>query len=117
MSQPAVSKMLKRLDDRWRAENLAIVGREKARLTRQRQAVINKASIAFHESRGERIRKTQRTVRRQNAETVVKEMTAETSPGDPRFLEIVRKTVADEMRAVPRSIAVYRCPRALQGRH
>ena len=30
----------------------------------------------------------------------MKELTVETSAGDPRFLEIVRKTVADGMRSV-----------------
>ena len=100
VTQPAVSKMLKRLDDRWLAEDRAVRGREKARLTRQREATIKKAFIAFDESRGERVRKTQRTVRSQTSETVVKEITAETSAGDPRFLEIVRKAVGDGMRSV-----------------
>ena len=100
VSQAAVSKILKRQDDRWLAENLAAVGREKAKLTRQRDAVIKRGFIAFDESLGERVRKTQRKVRGQKSETIVTEMTVEMSAGDPRYLETVRKAVADGMRAV-----------------
>jgi len=100
MTQGGVSQMLKRLDDRWLAEHLATAGRQLARFTRQREAIIKRAIIAFDESRGERVRQTRRTVRSQKSETVVKEVTAETSAGDPRFLETVRKAVADGMRAV-----------------
>ena len=100
VTQPAVSKILRREDDRWLAENRVTAGRQLARLTRQREAAIKKAFIAFDESRGERVRKTQRKVRGQNAETIVTEMTVEMSAGDPRYLETVRKAVADGIRAV-----------------
>ena len=100
ISQPAVSKILQRVDDRWVAENRQTIGRQQAKLLRQSEAVFNRAIVAFDESGGERVRRSQRKIRgATGSETMVTDLTAETSVGDPRHLEVARKTVADRLRA------------------
>lgn len=100
ISQPAVSKILRREADRWIADNRQTIGRQQAKLMRQGEAVFNRAIVAFDASQGERVRRSQRQIRgATGAETMVTILTAETSVGDPRHLEVARKTVVDRLRA------------------
>ena len=100
ISQSAVSQILRRVDERWAQENLDVVGRHKAAEARKLDHVHREALRAWEESKAQKTRRRQRKTESGSSPLggTVAEVTVEDSHGDPRFLEIARKAVADQAR-------------------
>lgn len=97
VSQPAVSKIIRRADERWLSEN-------RDRVTRYKAEHLRKLTHLFREyMRGWEASQHQRTRRRQRKTDgmtmgpggAVAEVIVEDSHGDPRYLEGARRVLAD----------------------
>jgi hypothetical protein len=96
ISQPAVSKVLQRADDRA----LATMHRERVRhlvrVYRCREYVYREASAGWQRSATDRERRVQRRVVRPDGATVTTvTLQSETQAGDPRFLQAMAATLRD----------------------
>src|SRR5262245_42867621 len=97
VSQAAVSKILKRIEERQLRELAATIDRHKARQTLRLEHQYSQAMKAWEES------KADSTVRRQRKAQpgaggdghAVAEVVVETQHGNPRYLEQARKALAD----------------------
>ncbi len=100
ISQSAVSQILRRVDDRWAQENLAVIGRHKAAEARKLDHVHREALRAWEESKAQKTRRRQRKTEGASSRSggTVAEVTVEDSHGDPRFLETARRALADRAR-------------------
>jgi predicted transcriptional regulator len=99
VSQAAVSKMLHRADERALQELTAAVQRQKVRQTQRLERVIREAMRAWAESKGDATRRRQRKSETdggapRGAQTVA-EVVIDTRHGDPRYLDVIRKALAD----------------------
>ena len=98
ISQPAVSKLLRRVEDRILRELTAAVERQKARHTLRLEHLYAEALRAWEQSKQDATRRRQRkTVGRAGGATgaTVAELVVEEQHGDPRYLEEGRKALAD----------------------
>ena len=98
ISQPAVSKLLRRVEDRILRELTAGVERQKARHTLRLEHLYAEALRAWEQSKQDATRRRQRkTVGRAGGATgaTVAELVVEEQHGDPRYLEEGRKALAD----------------------
>ncbi len=100
ISQSAVSQILRRVDDRWAQENLAVIGRYKAAEARKLDHVHREAIRAWEASKAQKTRRRQRKTEGASSRSggTVAEVTVEDSHGDPRFLETARRALADRAR-------------------
>jgi hypothetical protein len=97
LSQPGVSKILQRIEERlwedlrWRADRM------KARQSLQLEHLYAQAVRAWKASQLEGVRRRQRKThgRESGAETTVAELVSESRHGDPRFLDEARRVLAD----------------------
>ena len=104
LSQPAVSKLLHRLEDRTLRECQGQVTREKARQALRLEHLVREAMQGWERSKTEATRRRQRKAERagrggRGAGETVAEIVVEGRDGDPRFLEVARRTLGD-LRAV-----------------
>jgi DNA-binding MarR family transcriptional regulator len=96
ITQPAVSKILRRLEDRLLADLSYKVERQRAQQTLRLQYLYGEAMEAWRASKQEAVRRRQRqTTGGEGTSATVAEIVAENQHGDPRFLEVGRKALAD----------------------
>src|SRR5262249_5918979 len=97
ISQPAVSQILRRVDERWLQENVDRVARHKAEATRRLQLLYGEAMRAWEASKAQRTRRRQR----KTAGTADGRGGAgaggsvDDSHGDARYLEAARRVLTD----------------------
>jgi predicted transcriptional regulator len=114
VSQAAVSKMLQRADERALRDLTTTIERQKVRQTQRLERVIREATRAWEQSKGEATRRRQRKRARDGdsdgAETVA-EVVVDTRHGDPRYLDAIRKALADVRKVwgldAPQQVAVH----------
>ena len=102
ISQPAVSKLLARADERALADLSSRVERQKVRQTQRLERVFAESMRAWERSKADTTRRRQRQSARDGRGTntgagnhTVAEVVVETKHGDPRYLETARKAMSD----------------------
>ena len=97
VSQAAVSKILARVEGRRLGELTAVVDRQKVRHTLRLEHIIAEGLHAWEESKTDATTRRQRKTRggASQAAATVSEMVAENRHGEPRYLEVVLKALAD----------------------
>jgi predicted transcriptional regulator len=97
ISQAAVSKLLKRVEERILRELVDTIERHKARQTLRLEHHYAEAMRAWEESKADTTRKRQRKTQPGSggAAATVAEVVVENQHGDPRYLEVARKALAD----------------------
>jgi predicted transcriptional regulator len=100
VSQPAVSKILKRVELRLLRELTTTVERQKVRHTVRLEHLFAEAIRAWEASKGDSTRRRQRKTQGEPARpgATVAEIVIENRHGDPRYLEEARKALADHRR-------------------
>jgi hypothetical protein len=97
ISQPAVCKLLRRVETRLLRELAETVGRQKARQALRLEHLFAEAMRAWHESKTDTTRRRQRqTQGGGGAGATVAELIVENQHGDPRYLDEARKALADQ---------------------
>jgi hypothetical protein len=97
ISQPAVSKLLKRIETRLLRELAETVGRQRARHALRLEHLYAEAMRAWNESKADSTRRRQRkTQGGQSPQASVAEIVSENQHGDPRYLDEARKALADQ---------------------
>ena len=84
ISQPAVSKILRRLGARWARENKALLDQHRFEAATTLRRLLREASEEWQRSRAAHVRKRQR---KQEGGKVLSEVWIDETPGDPRFLD------------------------------
>jgi DNA-binding CsgD family transcriptional regulator len=96
ISQPAVSKILRRLEERLLADLAWKIERQRARHTVRLEFIYGEAVRAWHASKQEALRRRQRkTEGSENGGATVAEIVSENRHGDPRYLDEARKVLSD----------------------
>ena len=97
ISQAAVSKLLTRIEGRVLRELAETIERHKARQTLRLEHQYAEAMRAWEESKADTTRKRQRKTQggAGGADATVAEVVVENQHGDPRYLEVARKALAD----------------------
>jgi predicted transcriptional regulator len=97
ITQPAVSKILARAEDRILRDLTAVVAQQKARQTLRLEHLYRESMLAWDESKSDATRRVQRKTQTGTGGTgaTVAELVVETQHGDPRFLDVGRKVLAD----------------------
>jgi transcriptional regulator with XRE-family HTH domain len=97
VSQAAVSKILRRVEERVLRELRAVVEHQKVRHTWRLEHLFAEAMRAWGDSKADTTRRRQRKSQDGSggAGTTVAEIVSENQHGDPRFLEEARKALAD----------------------
>jgi predicted transcriptional regulator len=100
VSQPAIHKIIRRIEDRAFQELAHRLEQEKAKQTLQLQYLVAESLQAWEQSTGDATRRRQRKTTGSAADggATVAEVTSETQYVDPRFLEEARKILADVRR-------------------
>ena len=100
ISQPAVSKMQRRIEERLLADRAHQIDRQRARQTLQLTYLYGQALNAWHASQQDSLRKRQRkSDGGDRGATTFAEMVSENRHGDPRYLAEARAALKD-LRAV-----------------
>lgn len=96
ISQPAVSKILRRLEERLLLDVAMKVERQRARQTMRLEFLYAEALRAWRQSQEDGLRKRQRKSGLAGGDgQTVAEIVSEHRYGDPRFLDEARRTLAD----------------------
>ncbi len=97
ISQAAVSKLLKRVEERMLRELAETIERHKARQTLRLEHQYAEAMRAWDDSKADATRKRQRKTQGGSggADATLAEVVSENQHGDPRYLEVARKALAD----------------------
>jgi predicted transcriptional regulator len=96
ITQPAVSKMVRRIEERAFEEFATVLARRKARHTLRLDHIYAEAMAAWERSKADATRRRQRkTVGGSTGTATVAELVVENEHGDPRYLEEARKALAD----------------------
>jgi predicted transcriptional regulator len=101
ISQPAVSKLLARADERALADLSSRVERQKVRQTQRLERVFAEAMQAWERSKADTTKRRQRQSAGDGGTNTgpgnhtVAEVVVETKHGDPRYLETARKAMGD----------------------
>ena len=97
ISQPAVSKMLRRLEERVLRELAEDGDRQKARQTNRLEHLYTEALGGWEHSKADATRRRQRKteVGTNGGGATIAELVVENRHGDPRFLDLGRKILAD----------------------
>ena len=97
VSQPAVSKMLKRIEERLLTDVAWRVDRQRARQTLRLEFIYRQAIQGWRASEAEGLRRRQRKTDGpgKHGGTTVAELISEHRNGDPRFLDEARRALAD----------------------
>jgi hypothetical protein len=97
ITQPAVSKLLKRIETRLLRELADTVQRQKARQAMRLDHLFAEAIRAWHESKVDTTRRRQRqTQGGDGAGSTIAELVVENQHGDPRYLDEARKALTDQ---------------------
>jgi hypothetical protein len=111
ISQPAVSKIMRRLEERLLADVAWSAERQRARQSFRLEFLYREGVAAWQASKEDGVRKRQRKSDSEAGTSVtVAELVSENRHGDPRYLDEARKALSD-LRAVwginaPESIAI-----------
>ena len=97
ISQAAVSKLLKRVEERALRDLSGVVQRQKARQALRLEHIYSESMRAWERSKAESTRRRQRKTQPGpgGSGTTVAEITVEAQHGDPRFLDEARRALAD----------------------
>lgn len=95
ISQPAVSKILRRAFERLLASNEAAVEMERARQAMRLNYLYGESMEAWNKSKEDEVRRRQRKSDGDGRSQVVAELVSENRHGDPRHLELARRVLAD----------------------
>jgi transcriptional regulator with XRE-family HTH domain len=97
VSQAAVSKILRRVEERVLRDLRAIVERQKARHSMRLEHLYAESMRAWGDSKVDSTRRRQRKTQAGTGSggTTVAEVVSENQHGDPRYLEEARKSLAD----------------------
>lgn len=96
ISQPAVSKIVRRVEDRLLADLAYKADRQRARQTLRLEHVYGQAMQAWQDSKQEGLRRRQRKTEHDGGTgSTVAELISENRHGDPRYLDEARKALAD----------------------
>lgn len=96
VTQPAVSKMLRRVEVNTWNELVRARGRHKVRTTLRLEFLFREAMHAWEQSKADATRRRQRKTQSGTHESAtIAELVTENQHGDPRYLEQARKTMAD----------------------
>lgn len=96
ISQPAVSKIERRIEERLLADAAYQAERQRARQTLQLRYIYGEALDAWHASKADAVRRRQRKAEGVGAAGgSVAGVVAENQHGDPRYLEVARKALGD----------------------
>ena len=101
ISQPAVSKLLARADERALADLSSRVERQKVRQSQRLERVFAESMRAWERSKEDTTKRRQRQTARDGGTNAgagnqsVAEVVVETKHGDPRYLETARKAMGD----------------------
>jgi transposase len=96
ITQPAVSQMVRRMEERAFEDFATVLARRKARQTLRLDHVYAEAMAAWERSKADTTRRRQRkTVGGSTGTATVAELVVENEHGDPRYLEEARKALAD----------------------
>ena len=97
ISQAAVSKLLKRVEERILRELAEAIERQKARQTLRLEHQYAEAMRAWEQSKADATRKRQRKTQggAGGSDSTVAEVVVQNQHGDPRYLEVARKALAD----------------------
>ena len=97
ISQPAVSKLLRRVEERVLTELRTLVERQKVRHTMRLEHLFAEAMRAWADSKADTTKRKQRRTQGQSGGdgATVAEITTESQHGDPRYLDEARKLLAD----------------------
>jgi hypothetical protein len=96
VTQAAVSKILNRVETRIFKDRIALIERQRTQQTLRLEHLYSEGMRAWERSKGETTRRRQRRVQdgRKQGPTVA-ELVVETEHGNPQFLELARKALAD----------------------
>lgn len=96
ISQPAVSKIVRRVEERLLADLAYRVERQRARQTLRLDHIYGQAMQAWQNSKQEGLRRRQRKTEHDSGTgSTVAELISENRHGDPRFLDEARKALTD----------------------
>ena len=95
VSQPAVSKMLKRIEERQLSDVTWRVERQRARHSLRLEYLYSEAIRAWRASQEDALRRRQRKTDGAGSPSTVAEVISERQHGDPRYLEEARRALAD----------------------
>jgi DNA-binding CsgD family transcriptional regulator len=96
ISQPAVSKIVRRVEDRLLADLTCKAERQRARQTLRLEHLYGQAMQAWQDSKQEGLRRRQRkTEHGSGTSSTVAELISENRHGDPRYLDEARKALTD----------------------
>jgi DNA-binding CsgD family transcriptional regulator len=97
VSQAAVSKILNRVETRILKDRTALVERQRTRQTLRLEHVYSEAMRAWEHSKGDSTRRRQRRIQDgKKPGPTIAELVVETEHGNPQFLEVGRKALADQ---------------------
>lgn len=100
ISQPAVSKIVRRREERLLADVSQRVERQRVRQTLRLEHIYGQAMQAWQDSKQDGLRRRQRkTEGRAGDSSTVAELISENRHGDPRYLDEARKALADLRKA------------------
>jgi hypothetical protein len=96
ISQPAVSRIVQRVEERLLADLAYKTERQRARQTLRLEHIYGQAIQAWQDSKQEGVRRRQRkTDHGGGTASTIAELTSENRHGDPRYLDEARKALAD----------------------
>jgi hypothetical protein len=96
ISQPAVSKMVRRIEDKLTADLSYKAERQRARQTLRLEHIYGQAMHAWQDSKQEGLRRRQRKTEHDGGPgSTVAELISENRHGDPRYLDEARKALTD----------------------
>jgi hypothetical protein len=96
ISQPAVSKIVRRVEEHLLADLAYKAERQRARQTLRLEYIYAQAMQAWQDSKQDGLRRRQRkTEHGAGLASTVAELTSENRHGDPRYLDEARKTLSD----------------------
>ena len=96
ISQPAVSKIARRVEERLLADLAYKADRQRARQTLRLEHIYGQAMRAWQDSKQEGLRRRQRKTERDSGTgSTVAELIYENRHGDPRYLDEARKALTD----------------------
>lgn len=96
VSQPAVSKMIRRIEDRTLADIAWRIDRQRARHSLRLEFIYGESIRAWRASQQDGLRKRQRrTQSGKGDDSTVAELVSENRHGDPRFLDEARRALLD----------------------
>lgn len=95
ISQPAVSKIVRRLEERLLADLAVAVERQRARHTMRLEHLYAESMRAWTASQQDGVRKRQRKSDGTGGGATIAELVSENRHGDPRYLEEARKALSD----------------------